>query len=70
MAGTYLLFIHLVGDAVALPLIGALSDRFGIERAVLLLPLVAILGGVIVLFAMRTVQGDMQRLEADALAAA
>ncbi|HLS47277.1 MAG TPA: MFS transporter [Gemmatimonadales bacterium] len=70
VAGTYLLFIHLVGDAVALPLIGALSDRFGIERAVLLLPLVAILGGVIVLFAMRTVQGDMKRLEADALAAA
>jgi len=65
VAGTYYLFIHLVGDAVALPLIGALSDRFGIDRAVLLLPIVSMLGGVIVLFAVRTVRGDMERLVAE-----
>jgi sugar phosphate permease len=62
VAGTYYLFIHLVGDAVALPLIGALSDRFGIDRAVLLLPMVSMLGGVIVLFAVRTVRADIGRM--------
>ena len=61
VAGAYLLFIHLVGDAVAFPLIGALSDRFGLDRAVLLLPLVAILGGLVILGATRTVGRDMAR---------
>ena len=61
VAGAYLLFIHLVGDAVAFPLIGALSDRFGLDRAVLLLPLVAILGGLVILGATRTVGRDMVR---------
>lgn len=62
VAGAYLLFIHLVGDAVAFPLVGALSDRFGLDRAVLLLPLVAILGGLVVLGAIRTVGRDMLRV--------
>lgn len=62
VAGAYLLFIHLVGDAVAFPLVGALSDRFGLDRAVLLLPSVAILGGLIVLGATRTVGRDMARV--------
>jgi MFS family permease len=61
VAGAYLLFIHLVGDTVAFPLVGALSDRFGIDRAVLLLPTVAVVGGFVVLGATRTVRRDMER---------
>ncbi len=64
VAGTYLLFIHLAGDAVAFPLVGALSDRFGLDRAVLLLPAVAIAGGAIVMLATRTVERDMARVPA------
>jgi MFS family permease len=59
VAGAYLLFIHLAGDAIALPLVGTLSDRFGLDRAVLLLPAVVIAGGVTVLGAIRTVGKDM-----------
>ena len=59
--GAYLLFIHLAGDAIAFPLVGTLSDRFGLDRAVLLLPAVAILGGLVVLGATRTVRRDMTR---------
>ncbi|MDX2192898.1 MAG: MFS transporter [Gemmatimonadales bacterium] len=51
IAGSYLLFIHLAGDAVAFPLVGWLSDRVGIDRAILTLPAVAFLGGILVLFA-------------------
>jgi MFS family permease len=57
--GAYLLFIHLAGDAVAFPLVGALSDRFGLDRAILLLPAVAIVGGLVILGATRTVERDM-----------
>jgi MFS family permease len=61
VAGAYLLFIHLVGDTVAFPLVGALSDRFGLHRAVLVLPAVAVLGGLVILGATRTVGRDMAR---------
>jgi MFS family permease len=61
VVSAYLVFIHLVGDAVAFPLVGALSDRFGLDRAILLLPSVAILGGLVVLGATRTVGLDMAR---------
>jgi MFS family permease len=61
VAGTYLLFIHLAGDAIAFPLVGFLSDNFGIDRAVYVLPSVALLGGIIMLGAMRTVGRDMVR---------
>lgn len=64
VAGAYLLFIHLAGDAIAFPLVGALSDRFGIDRAVFVLPLVATLGGLVILGATRTVWPDMQRCQA------
>lgn len=64
VAGAYLLFIHLVGDTVAFPLVGTLSDRFGLHRAVLLLPAVAVVGGLIVLGAARTVGRDMARAQA------
>ena len=61
VAGAYLLFIHLAGDAIAFPLVGALSDRFGIDRAVFVLPSVALLGGLVILGASRTVGADMKR---------
>jgi MFS family permease len=64
VAGAYLLFIHLAGDAIAFPLVGALSDRFGIDRAAFVLPLVATLGGLVILGATRTVWPDMQRCQA------
>lgn len=57
VSGAYLLFIHIAGDAIAMPLIGVLSDHFGIDRAIYLLPLVAIAGGVTVLGARRTRSG-------------
>jgi sugar phosphate permease len=60
--GAYLLFIHLAGDAIALPLIGKLSEVFGLEKAILLLPVVALLGGVVILGAVRTVGKDMARV--------
>lgn len=62
VAGAYLLFIHLVGDTVAFPLVGALSDRFGLDRAVLVLPAVGLAGGIIILGATRTVARDMARV--------
>jgi MFS family permease len=64
VAGAYLLFIHLAGDAIALPLVGTLSDRIGLDQAVLLLPAAVILGGVVIAFATRTVGRDMLRVEA------
>ena len=61
VVGAYLMFIHLAGDAIALPLVGMLSDRLGIDRAILLLPAVSLLGGLVVLLAMRSVTRDMAR---------
>lgn len=58
VVGAYLFFIHLAGDAIAFPLVGALSDRFGLEYAMFLLPVVALLGGTLVLFAAKTVVRD------------
>jgi MFS family permease len=63
VAGAYLLFIHLAGDTVAFPLVGGLSDRFGLHRAVLLLPIVAVLGGFVVLGALRTLVRDMAKVQ-------
>jgi MFS family permease len=69
--GAFLLFSHLAGDAVAPPLIGFLSDRLqmswhlapdeALRRAMLLLPAVGLLGGIVILFALRTVGRDMSR---------
>lgn len=60
--GAYVFFIHIAGDAIALPAIGALSDRFGLRPALLALPMVGLLGGVVLLFALFTVGRDMQRV--------
>jgi len=62
VVGTYVFFTHIAGDAVAYPLIGFLSDRLGLGGAMLLLPAVGMLGGLIFLLAMRTVARDMRRL--------
>jgi len=62
VVGAYLLFIHVAGDAVALPLIGILSDRIGLERAIYVLPIVGIVGGLALLPAVRTVRRDMARV--------
>ena len=69
VAGTYLLFIHLAGDAIAFPLVGFLSDRFGIDRAVYVLPTVALLGGIVMLGALRTIGRDMIRAGGQGIAA-
>lgn len=62
VVGAYFLFIHMAGDALAFPLVGALSDRFGLSRAMFVLPAVAFFGGLVVLGAALTVKQDMQRL--------
>jgi MFS family permease len=64
--GAYVFFIHIAGDAIALPVVGALSDRFGLRPALLSLPMVGMLGGVILLFALFTVGRDMRRLRTSA----
>jgi MFS family permease len=63
--GAFVLFSHLAGDALAPPLIGYLSDRTGSLRgAMLLLPAVGVLGGVIILIGLTTVDRDMRRVSA------
>jgi MFS transporter, Spinster family, sphingosine-1-phosphate transporter len=63
--GAFVLFSHLAGDALAPPLIGYLSDRTGsLQGAMLLLPAVGVLGGVIILIALTTVRRDTQRVSA------
>ena len=62
VVGAYLLFIHLAGDAIAFPLVGTLSDRFGLDKAVMVLPIVALAGGVVMLGGLRTITADMKRL--------
>ncbi len=59
--GAYLMFIHVAGDAIALPLVGNLSDRFGLDRAILILPFVSMTGGLVVMFATRYIRRDMTR---------
>lgn len=61
--GAYIFFIHIAGDAIALPAVGALSDRIGLRGALLSLPLVGLLGGVVLLFAVFTVARDMARVK-------
>jgi MFS family permease len=63
VVGAYLLFIHIAGDSVAFPLIGALSDHFGLHRAIYLLPSAALVGGLIVLSASRFLTRDVERAQ-------
>jgi len=64
--GAYVFFIHIAGDAIALPAVGALSDRLGLRSAMLSLPMVGLLGGVVLLFALFTVKRDMTRVRTPA----
>jgi MFS family permease len=59
--GTYVFFTHIAGDAIAYPLVGFLSDRFGLRNAMLILPAAAFIGGSVVLLAVRTVARDRDR---------
>ena len=61
--GGYVLFSHLAGDAIAPPLIGYLSDRFGLRPAMLLLPTAGAVGGLVILIALTTVGRDMARVK-------
>jgi MFS family permease len=45
--------IHLLGDVLSPPLIGALSDAFSLQQAIRILPVAVAVGGVIWLFAAR-----------------
>ncbi len=60
--GGFVLFSHLAGDAIAPPLVGYLSDRLGLRHAMLLLPSAGLIGGLVVLVALRTVGRDMQKV--------
>lgn len=60
VAGAFLMFIHLAGDAIAFPLVGIVSDNFGLQRAILMLPLASLAGALITLLAVPTVGKDME----------
>jgi predicted MFS family arabinose efflux permease len=60
--GAYVFFIHIAGDAVALPVVGFLSDRYGLRAAMLTLPAIGLLGALILLVSVRTVGRDMARV--------
>lgn len=65
VTGAYMLFIHLAGDAIAFPLVGSLSDRIGLATAVMVLPIMSLIGGVVTLGALRTVIRDMGRVKGE-----
>jgi len=60
--GVYVFFIHIAGDAIALPVVGFLSDRYGLRVALMTLPAVGLLGGALLLLAVPTVGRDMARV--------
>jgi MFS family permease len=60
--GAYVFFIHIAGDAVALPVVGFLSDRYGLRTAMLTLPAIGLLGALLLLISVRTVGRDMARV--------
>ena len=60
--GAYVFFIHIAGDAVALPVVGFLSDRYGLQAAMLTLPAIGLLGALVLLVSVRTVRRDMDRV--------
>jgi MFS family permease len=68
--GAFVLFSHLAGDAIAPPLVGYISDvvsaragaETGIRTAMFALPAAGLLGGALILVALRTVERDMDRV--------
>ena len=61
--GAFVLFSHLAGDAIAPPLVGYLSDLAGLRTAMLTLPAAGLLGGLLIMIALRTVGRDMERVK-------
>lgn len=51
--GLNVLFIHLLGDAISPPLIGAIADRSSLERAIELNAIPVLLGGLVLLIGVR-----------------
>jgi sugar phosphate permease len=62
--GAFVLFSHLAGDALAPPLVGYLSDQVGLRSAMLILPGAGVVGGLVILVALRTVEQDMATVRA------
>ena len=71
--GGFVLFSHLAGDALAPPLVGYLSDQLagaldstaeGLRTAMLILPSVGVVGGLVILIGLRTVERDMEKVRA------
>jgi len=63
VAGAFVLFSHLAGDALAPPLVGYLSDTTkSIQTAMMVLPVAGVVGGCVILVALTTVRSDMQRV--------
>ncbi|HVO25069.1 MAG TPA: MFS transporter [Candidatus Margulisiibacteriota bacterium] len=48
-----ILFIHALGDALSPPIIGALSDHFGLFRATMVAPAMMLVSGGVLLYAIR-----------------
>jgi len=48
-------FIHALGDAISPPIIGSLSDRFGLFQATMIAPVMMLASGIILLYAVRCV---------------
>jgi hypothetical protein len=46
-------FIHALGDVISPPIIGMLSDHFGLFRATLIAPVMMVVSGAILLYAIR-----------------
>lgn len=64
VTGGFVLFSHLAGDALAPPLVGYLSDKtHSIQTAMLILPVAGVVGGFVILVALKTVANDMRRVK-------
>lgn len=57
--GSYNLFVHLIGASVAPAVIGRLSDVYGLRTAMFALPIMALIGGSVILTTAKTVTKDM-----------
>lgn len=64
VTGAFVLFSHLAGDALAPPLVGYLSDKTkSIQTAMMILPVAGVVGGFVILVALKTVANDMKRVK-------
>lgn len=56
-------FIHALGDAISPSILGWLSDRWGLQNALLITPLSMAMAGLFCFICCRYVQADMERTE-------